>query len=193
MILTITVSVLLILLVIPFLARVGLTFLWTKSGTKVQLRYFKFGYSPDFGTKEGNAEQGEEQPGPEDKSGKSFNLEESISWIKLAGKSLDAIRRMLNLLNRYGRVSQIYLVGSYGFDDPYRTGVACGAISAVRDVVGAVLPQARLELKPDFTRSGVRLRGGAGLDIRLGYLVLILLVTLWYLPKQKTWQLIRSS
>jgi hypothetical protein len=42
----------------------------------------------------------------------------------------------------------LHLYGTYGFDDPSLTGMACG----VTGMINNIIPHARLHLNPDFTQ-----------------------------------------
>lgn len=193
MILSLSVAVIFFLLVIPLFARIGLSFYWEESGLEVRLRYFKFSKTLDFTQEEKEEGADEDAETTEERTGKRLKLEKVPGWIKFAERSLETARKSLGLLNRYGRISELYLVGSYGFDDPYHTGVTFGVFSALVEALKGVLPEARVDIVPDFTGSSLSLRLGATLDIRLGSLVLTLLVTLWYLPKKRVWRLIRNG
>lgn len=69
------------------------------------------------------------------------------------------------------KLKKLHMCGSFGFDDPARTGSVFGFLQSSQFTRGKRL---RLDMIPDFTRSGIRGRLDLVMHLHLGYLLLIL-------------------
>lgn len=86
---------------------------------------------------------------------------------RFLGPGLD----LLGALPLVIRLKKLHLCGSFGFDDPARTGSLFGFLQSSQLSRGKRL---RLDITPDFTRSGIRGRLDLVMHLRLGYLLLLL-------------------
>ncbi len=103
-----------------------------------------------FKLKGGEADRSEEQPEKkpekkkkEKKAGKGFNIKD-VANRELINEILEYFKRVLNI----AKPKYLHLYGTYGFDDPSLTGMACG----VAGMINSIIPHARLHLEPDFTQ-----------------------------------------
>ncbi|HYE84606.1 MAG TPA: DUF2953 domain-containing protein [Clostridia bacterium] len=92
---------------------------------------------------EKQAEQKPEKEEKEKKRGKGPGIRDFADKA-LIREVLDYIKRVLDI----AKPKYFHLYGTYGFDDPSLTGVVCGATGIIRNLI----PNARLNLTPDFTQ-----------------------------------------
>jgi len=90
---------------------------------------------------------------------------------------LEYFKRVLDIAGpRY-----LQLHGTYGFDDPSLTGIVCGATGIIK----AIIPNARLDLTPDFTGERMDLNLRADGSILAGRLVYQTIRTMLKKPVRK--------
>lgn len=129
----------------------------------------------------------------EEKSGKPKRRDFSLASLKNIPDFFPAVRKFLELFTRYGRVSRLDFTGELGTGDPYYTGLIYGLGQSLGHSVKNLIPLFEFNLAPNFEEEVYRFTARGSGEIRLFKLLLILFVTLIYLPKKQVWQLVRSS
>lgn len=94
-------------------------------------------------TKEEQPEHKPEEKKKEKKTRNGFNFKD-LTDRELINEFLEYFKRVLNI----AKPKYLHLYGTYGFDDPSLTGMACG----VSGMICSIIPHARLHLNPDFTQ-----------------------------------------
>lgn len=93
--------------------------------------------------KEEQPQQPPEKKEKDKREKKGFKLKE-LADMTLIDEILKYFKQVLNIL----KPKYMHLYGTYGFDDPSLTGAVCG----VTGIIKSIIPKARLNLTPDFTR-----------------------------------------
>lgn len=99
-------------------------------------------------------EQGEEPRQPSEEKEKDKKEKKGLKLKELTDRTLinevlEYFKRILGIL----KPKYMHLYGTYGFEDPSLTGIVCGATGIIKSII----PNARLELTPDFTREVIDL------------------------------------
>lgn len=129
---------------------------------------------------EENAEQLKEQHEKKEKEEKKrgqFSLNDFTDRA-LINEILEYFKRVLDIAGP--KYFQLY--GTYGFDDPSLTGIVCGATEMIK----AIIPNARLELTPDFTGEAMDLNLRVDGSVSAGRLVYQTIRTMLKKPVRKT-------
>jgi len=183
MILIIVLAVLVVAFTFILSRRVGLEADWDDGGFRARVTYM--GFSRKL------ARSGKEKSGEKEKKAEKGRT--PTEWVGLIREFLPAARRFLVNLGRFGRFSRLNLTGDYGMEDPYLTGALCGYVEGLKGCLASLVPVARIDLRPDFVEERLDLVGRGRVDIRLGSAIYVAMVTAWYLPKRRIWQLIKRS
>ncbi|MHB1393283.1 MAG: DUF2953 domain-containing protein [Clostridia bacterium] len=112
------------------------------------------------------------------KAGKGFGLKD-IADRELINEILEYFKRVLNI----AKPKYFHLYGTYGFDDPSLTGMACG----VAGMINSVIPNAKLHLEPDFTQEIMDLDLRAEGSMVIGSLAYQTIRTALKKPVRKIW------
>lgn len=188
MIYFIVVAGLLCLLLFLLWTRIRISFQWDEGGLSLSIRYLKLSYTIYSGSGE---ESSEESPG-EDTGGKE-RLKKSLRWLKLIPDLLQATKTLVKLLVTHGRVTKLRMAGSIGADDPYLTGIYCGSIESFEGILEAFVPEANIDIRPNFEGQRFEMSGEGRAEIRLAGMILVSIIILWQLPKRQIWGLVRNS
>ncbi|HYF82335.1 MAG TPA: DUF2953 domain-containing protein [Clostridia bacterium] len=97
----------------------------------------------EAGTKEEKPEHKPEEKKKEKKTRKGFSLKDIVNR-EFINEILEYLKRVLDI----AKPKYFHLYGTYGFEDPSLTGMACG----VSGIISSIIPHARLHLNPDFTQ-----------------------------------------
>lgn len=120
-------------------------------------------------------------------------IKNTIGWLELASDFSNLLKNGLNFLRRYGKIAKLDLKGRIGSGDPFLTGTLFGLIEGLKGILVRGLPSARIDVRPEFEEEKLDLSGTFGVKIRLIHVVLLIVITLWNLPKRKVWRLARNS
>lgn len=129
-------------------------------------------------------EEEEEQPEQAEKGKKERKERRGLNLRNLSDKAL-----MNELFKYFKRVLDIakpkylHLYGTYGFDDPSLTGIACG----ITGIIKGLIPQAKLHLMPDFTREVMELDLRVEGSLTAGSLAYQTIRTAFKKPVRKIW------
>lgn len=137
-------------------------------------------------------EDKEEEREPE-KKGQKSKIKNAMEWLRLAGDFSRVVKNGLGFLRRHGRIGKLNLKGKLGTGDPYLTGTFYGLLEGLKGILGQAVPSSRIEVSPEFGEEILDLSGTFEVEIRLIYLVFLIVFALWNLPKRKIWRLARSS
>ncbi|MBS3737137.1 MAG: DUF2953 domain-containing protein [Candidatus Bipolaricaulota bacterium] len=129
----------------------------------------------------------------EERAASSKGQDFSLDFLESIPDFFPAVRKFLELFTRYGRVSRLDFTGELGAGDPYYTGLIYGLGQSLGQSVKSLIPQFEFSLLPNFEEETYRFNARGRGEIRFFNLLLILFVTLIYLPKKQVWQLVRSS
>lgn len=128
------------------------------------------------GTKKEKPEQKPEKAEKEKKEQRRPSLRE-LTDKAVINEILGYSKRVLNI----AKPKYVHLYGTYGFDDPSLTGMACGAAA----IIEAMIPYGRIRLYPDFTREIIDLDFRAEGSMVLGNLAYQTLRTAFKKPLRK--------
>lgn len=188
MIYIIIVAGLLCLLLFLLWNRLRISFQWDEGGLSLSIRYLKVSYTIYSGS---GGEISEGATG-EDTRGKE-RLKKSLRWLKLIPDLLQATKTLVKLLGTQGRVTSLRLKGSIGADDPYLTGIYYGSIESLKGILEAFVPEANIDIRPNFEGQRFEMSGEGRAEIRLAGMILVSIIILWQLPKRQIWGLVRNS
>lgn len=110
------------------------------------------------------------------KGRKSFELKD-VTDKELMNEVIEYIKRMFCII----KPKQLYLSGTYGFDDPSLTGIICGAAGAIKSLI----PHANLNLTPDFSQEILEIDLCAEGRIIVGSLAYQTVKTVFKMPVRK--------
>ncbi|MCF7876168.1 DUF2953 domain-containing protein [Candidatus Bipolaricaulota bacterium] len=120
-------------------------------------------------------------------------IKNTIGWLQLVSDFSNLLKNGLNFLRTHGRIAKLDLKGRIGSGDPCLTGTIFGFIEELKGILVRDLPSARIDVRPEFEEEKLDLSGTFGVEIRLIHVVLLIIITLWNLPKRKVWRLARNS
>jgi hypothetical protein len=120
-------------------------------------------------------------------------IKNTISWLELASDFSNLLKNGLNFLRRHGKIAKLDLKGRIGSGDPFLTGTLFGLIEGLKGILVSGLPSASVDVRPEFEEERLDFSGTFGVEIRLIHVVLLIIFTLWNLPKRKVWRLARNS
>lgn len=112
----------------------------------------------------------------EEKDKKGFRVKDFADRT-LINEILEYSKKVLNI----AKPKYMYLYGTYGFDDPSLTGVVCG----VTGIIKSMIPNARLNLNPDFSQEIMDLDLSAGGSMMMGSLAYQTIRTVLKKPVRK--------
>jgi len=135
---------------------------------------------------------GLEEDKKEEGKPKKEKLKNAMEWLRLLGDFSDLVKNGLDFLRRHGRIAQLNFRGRLGSSDPYLTGIISGLIETLRGILGQAVPSSKIEVTPVFGEERLDLAGTFEVEIRLIYIVFLIIFSLWNLPKRKVWRLVRS-
>ena len=173
-----------LLMILLLAGRIGFKVLLNNRETDF---YFKYWFYSKKITK-GEEKEERKKEEKEEKSRKGAFLK----ILKLIPDLTTALRKFLTLFVKHAEIPVLKLEGEYGTGDPFSTGASYGLVGSTVGIIESYVPQFEFELIPNFTEEIYRIKGEGEGRIRLGALLLVLLVTLFYLPKRKVWALIRN-
>ena len=169
--------------------KIKISFVWDGD----QFRFFFHYFFIKKEIKGGKREKTEKkEPSKEKKKKKKRNLGGFFEIFDLLPNLIHPVMKFFELFLRYGKIPEMSITGEFGTGDPYYTGIGYGMAHSVTGIVRTIMPQFELGLFPNFTEEVYALTGKAKGEIRLGSLLLVLLVTFFYLPKRQILGLIRS-
>jgi len=117
----------------------------------------------------------------------------ALDWLRLAPEILRASGKGLKFLFRHGEIRSFRIEGSLGTGDVATTGILFGAIQAFLGALGRLASRLELDITPDFEEGKTRLSLEVEGAVRLGTLLAVPFIVLWYLPKRKLWRLLRKG
>lgn len=120
-------------------------------------------------------------------------IKNTIGWLSLASDFSNLLKNGLNLLRKRGRIAKLDLKGRIGSGDPFLTGTLFGLIEGLKGILDRGLPSASIDVRPEFEEEKLDWSGTFGVEIRLIHVVLLIITTLWNLPKRRVWRLVRNS
>ncbi|MBS3787329.1 DUF2953 domain-containing protein [Candidatus Bipolaricaulota bacterium] len=188
-----TVLVLLLLLLTRW---IGVLLQGDEDGFIVSVSFSKWKFTLYPG---GSDEEAKEKEEAKDDEGEKVErktkdrIKNTIGWLSLASDFSNLLKNGLNFLRKHGRIAKLDLKGRIGSGDPFLTGTLFGLIEGLKGILYSGLPSASIDVQPDFEREKLDLSGTFGVEIRLIHLVLLIVFTLWNLPKRRVWRLVRSS
>lgn len=112
------------------------------------------------------------------KQKKDFSIKD-IANRAFIEEIIEYFKRVVGIL----KPKYLHLYGTYGFEDPSITGILCGATG----IINAMIPHARINLNPDFTREVIDLDIRAEGSMTAGSLVYQTIRTLFKRPVRKIW------
>ncbi|MFW6104422.1 MAG: DUF2953 domain-containing protein [Candidatus Bipolaricaulota bacterium] len=188
MIYIIVIAGLLGLLLFLLWSRLRISFKWGKAGLSFSIRYLKLSYN----IYSGSGDDTSKESAGEDIKGKE-SLKKTLRWLELTPDLFQAAKTLVKLLVKHGRVTSLRLRGSIGTDDPYLTGIYCGYVQMLEGVTEAFIPEANIDIRPDFEERGFDLFGKGQAEIRLASILLVGIIILWQLPKRQIWNLLELN
>lgn len=162
-------------------------FCWNRGGFTLSIGYLNFSFQLYPG---GWSRSSGKTGGEKAKDGGS--IIGSLPWLKLAPELSRVSKRLVNLLVKYGRITNLRLRGSVGTDDPYSTGVYAGLAQVLKGNLEGCIPSVDINVYPDFRGRNSDITGEGRFEIRLASLIFISIIFLWSLPKWRIWSLIRN-
>jgi len=171
---------------------IGLRLQGGEDGVVVSVSFskWKFNLYPGRSDKEKkDKEDEEEKVGWKTKD----RIKNTIGWLQLASDFSNLFKNGLNFLKKHGRIAKLDLKGRIGSGDPYLTGTFFGLIETLKGILFREVPSARIVLRPDFEEERLDLAGVFAVEIRLIYVVFLIIFTFWNLPKRRVWRLARNS
>ncbi len=198
MILWITLASVLALLFFLLTRWIGVQFQGDKDGLIVSATFSKWAFTLYAGGSEEDDEV-KEKEGTKDDEGEKVErktkdrIKNTIGWLELASDFSNLLKNGLNFLRKHGKIAKLDLKGRIGSGDPFLTGTLFGLIEGLKGIVVRGLPSASIDVRPEFEEERLDLSGTFGLEIRLIHVVLLIIITLWNLPKRKVWRLARNS
>jgi hypothetical protein len=112
----------------------------------------------------------------EKKASRGFSFKDIIDR-ELINEILAYLKRVLDI----AKPKYLHLYGTYGFEDPSLTGIACG----ISGMINSIIPHARLHLNPDFTQEVMNLDLRAEGNMVVGSLVYQTIRTVLKKPVRK--------
>ena len=157
----------------------------SKARVEFDYLFFNKEISKRGSEKEESVRKNEESSEKEGQAGKIIHV------LRSGQDFILSLRKFFTSFVRYGEIPELKVEGELGTGDPYSTGTSYGIIQSVGGVVKFAVPIFELNVVPNFDRTVYEfsLRGRG--RIRAGSLLFVLLVTIVYLPKRETWNLIR--
>jgi len=131
--------------------------------------------------------------GEEEKEKKRKGSGGALGWLRLAPEILRASGKGLKFLFRHGEIRSLQIEGSLGTGNVATTGILFGAIQAFRGALGRLASRLELDITPDFEEGKTGLALEVEGAVRLGTLLVVPFIVLWYLPKRKLWRLLRKG
>lgn len=173
--------------------KIKLGVVWKNLDGTVTFQYLFFRKKFPLEKSGGKASEEPRKQEKEEKSVESKKAGFSVESIKTIPDFFPAVRRFLELFVRYGRVARLNFSGELGTGDPYYTGLSYGLAQSLGQFLKSLVPRFKFNLTPNFEEEVYRFTARGRGEIRLFKLLIILIVTLIYLPKKKVWQFVRSS
>jgi len=131
--------------------------------------------------------------GEEEKEKKRKGSGGALGWLKLAPEILRASGKGLKFLFRHSEIRSFRIEGRLGTGDVATTGIMFGAIQAFRGVLGRLASRLELDITPDFEEGKTGLALEVEGAVRLGTLLAVPFIVLWYLPKRELWRLLHEG
>jgi len=187
-----TVLVLLLLLLTRW---IGVLLQGDEEGFIVSVSFSKWDFTiyPGSSEEETREKSAKKDEGEEEERKTKDRIKSTVEWLRLVSDFSNLLKNGLNFLRKHGRIAKLDLKGRIGSGDPFLTGTLYGLIEGLKGILCSGLPSASIDVRPDFEREKVDLSGTFGVEIRLIHLVLLIIFTLWNLPKRRVWRLVRSS
>ena len=196
MILWVALAAVLVLLLLLLTRWIGIRLQGDEDGLVVSARFskWKFTLYPS-GSDEKVKEEEEAKDDEEEKVERKTKdrIKNTIGWLQLVSDFSNLLKNGLNFLRKYGKIANLDLKGRIGSGDPFLTGTLFGLIEGLKGVLFRGLSPASIDVQPDFEEEKLDLEGAFEVEIRLIYIVFLIISTLWYLPKRKVWKLVRDS
>ncbi|MCF7890121.1 DUF2953 domain-containing protein [Candidatus Bipolaricaulota bacterium] len=171
--------------------KVGLA--WDDLEGIVTFQYLFFRKRFPLNKSQGEAQRERRKHQEEEKSDGPRGEGFSFASIKTIPDFFPAVRKFLKLFAKYGKIARLDFTGELGTGDPYYTGLIYGLGQSVGQFVKSLVSRFEFNLAPNFEKEIYHFTARGSGEIRLYKLLLIIFVTLIYLPKKQVWQLVRSS
>lgn len=165
---------------------------FTVSGSFSRLRFTIYPRTAGRDKKEVKQEEDKGEESKPKERHQRDKIKNAMEWLQLLQDFSDVVRKSLNFIRRYGRIVELNLKGRVGAGDPYLTGTFYGLLEAVKGILDQAVPSSRVDVRPEFEEEKLDLAGTFEVDIRLMYIVFLIIFALWSLPKRKIWWLMRS-
>lgn len=127
----------------------------------------------------------EEQPQEQEEKKEKTKKDRKVFALRdlmdkeLINEIIAYIKRVLNI----AKPKYFHIYGTYGFDDPSITGIACG----ITGIIKTIIPHAKLDLTPDFTQEIMDLDVRAEGSMTVGSLAYQTIRTALRKPVRKIW------
>ena len=171
--------------------QVGLT--WSNLEGTLSFRYLFVRKQFPLRSKRGEKIESAEKKKDSEKKADQKKPGSPLRFLRAVPKFFPAVSRFIRLFFRYGKITQLNLEGEVGTGDPYYTGISYGLAQYFGHQIKNALPQMAIILTPNFEEEIYDLSASMRGEIRLFNLLVIIFVTVVYLPKREIWHLVRSG